>query len=52
MKELKSYLWTQWSTCNHPKYYRYFELWFNNLTNVQLDYFIAYMNGKKSPLTL
>lgn len=49
MKELKSYLWQQWSRCNIPKYYKYFEEWFAKLTDNQIEYFTAYMNGQKTP---
>lgn len=40
---------TVWSHCNMPKYYEYFEQWFDNLTSNQIDYFTAYMKGKKTP---
>lgn len=49
MKELKSYLWQQWFHCNIPKYYKYFEEWFAKLTDNQIEYFTAYMKGKKTP---
>ena len=48
MKALKSYLWQQWVACNHPKYYRYFEMWFANLTDYQIEYFLSYSAGKKT----
>ena len=51
MKELKSYLWQQWSHCNMPKYYKHFKQWFNNLTSNQIEYLTAYANGQKTPLT-
>ena len=52
MLGLKNYLWNEWRENNSPKYYNYFEEWYLGLTCNQIDYFIAYMNCKKSPLTL
>lgn len=52
MLGLKNYLWNEWRNNNSSKYYNYFEEWYLGLTCNQIDYFIAYMMGKKSPLTL
>jgi len=49
MKELKTYLQMQFKRSVHKKYLHLFEQWFNNLTNDQIMYFTAYMQGKKSP---
>ena len=46
---LKHYLWIEWCINNVPKYYQYFETWYNNLTPNQISYFMAYMNGGKTP---
>lgn len=48
MKQLKSYLWQQWAENNMPKYYKYFEAWFSNLTENQIEYFKAYAKGLKT----
>lgn len=52
MNDLKGYLWYEWTHSTLPKYYKYFEEWFNNLTDNQILYFTAYCNGKKSPYIL
>lgn len=36
---LKTYLQIRFIRDNIPKYYHYFQQWFNNLTNDQLYYF-------------
>lgn len=33
---LKDWLRNQWRFCNHSKYQKYFDLWYNNITNDQL----------------
>lgn len=31
------------------KYYKYFDEWYNNITDNQRLYYISYMNGSKTP---
>lgn len=49
MNNLKEYLWNEWRFSTHPKYYKYFEEWFSNLTKSQRLYLVAYSKGKKTP---
>ena len=49
MNGLKDYLRIQFTHSTLPKYYKYFEEWFSNLTDNQLLYYRAYMNGQKTP---
>lgn len=49
MDKLKEYLRKEFIYNTVPKYYKYFEEWFNNLTKNQLVYYTAYMNGCKTP---
>ena len=44
---MKEYLWEQWQRCNNPKY-KYFEMWYNNMTDIQKSYAIAWSNGLKT----
>ncbi len=46
---LKDYLWNEFRYNVHPKYYKYFEEWFSNLTENQILYYTAYSQSKKSP---
>jgi hypothetical protein len=39
MKDLHHYLEDQWRYNNHPKYQKYFEEWFKNLTVNQTHYY-------------
>lgn len=48
---LKEYLWNEFKYNVLPKYYKYFDEWFNNLTETQILYFTAYAEGKKTPYT-
>ncbi len=48
MEQLKQYLWIEFSHSNIPKYYKYFEDWFKNLTDNQISFYTAYMNGQKT----
>lgn len=41
---LEQYLREEWYKNNMPKYYKYFEEWFNNLTNNQIFYFTQSKN--------
>ena len=43
--DIKSFLEKRFHYGNIPKYYKYFEEWYNNLLPNQLDYFTAQMNG-------
>lgn len=45
---IKEWLWNEWKNCNSFKYYHYFDLWYNNLTEIQLQFFAAYSNGRKT----
>lgn len=38
-EQLKEYLWNEWKFNTQPKYYKYFEEWLNNLTDVQIIYY-------------
>lgn len=51
MPSLKDYLSTEWRYNVQSKFYKYFEEWFNNLTDTQISYFTAYMNGHKTCFT-
>jgi hypothetical protein len=48
---LKEYLRREFTYNTIPKYYKYFEEWFDNLTEEQKLYYECYMNGQKSPFT-
>ena len=39
MENIKQWLKTQWKYDNHPKYQKYFEEWYNNITDIQKQYF-------------
>lgn len=52
MKRLKEYLWNEWRHSNAPKFYKYFEEWFINLTDEQILWYAAYMKGDKTILDL
>ena len=49
MDKIKEYLQEQWKFCNHPKYYKYFEEWYANITGTQMMYFKCWSEGNKSP---
>ena len=49
--KLKEYLHTEWRYNVHPKYLKYFEEWYNQLTEKQRLYYNAYMDGNKTPFT-
>ena len=49
MEKLKQYLWVEFSHSTIPKYYKYFEEWFYHLTENQILFYTAYMNGLKTP---
>ena len=48
-ENLKMYLWNEFKINNLPKFYQYFEIWIENLTESQLRYYLAYSEGKKTP---
>lgn len=50
--KLIEYLKQEWKYNNHKKYQKYFDEWFENLTDVQILYFESFSNGKKSPFVL
>jgi hypothetical protein len=43
--KLKEWLRTRWRYDNHAKYQRYFEPWFENLTEYQMVYFYQQMKN-------
>lgn len=48
---MKDYLNKEFKYNTIPKYYKYFEEWYCNLTANQRLYLTAYSEGKKSPFT-
>lgn len=46
---MKDYLYKEFIYNTIPKYYKYFDEWFNNLTDNQKIYFEAYSKGNKTP---
>jgi hypothetical protein len=44
MVDLRDYLHKEWKMRNHPKYLKYFEEWFKNITENQIYYFTKEMN--------
>lgn len=49
---LKEYLYNEWRYNCYKKYLIYFENWYENLTENQKLYYIAYKNSKKTPFIL
>lgn len=49
MEELKEYLQKEFDRTVLRKYRHLFEQWFSKLTDNQIMYYTAYMQGKKSP---
>lgn len=49
MENMKEYLYNEWRRTIHPKYIKYFDEWFNNLTETQKLYFEVYSKGLKTP---
>ena len=47
--KLKEYLWNEWRYNVHKRFLKYFDEWYENLTDNQILYFNAYMKGLKSP---
>ena len=47
--DLREYLWNEFRYNVHKKFYKYFDEWYENITDTQRTYFTAYMEGKKSP---
>jgi hypothetical protein len=45
---MKEYLWEQWKRCNNSKYYKYFEEWYKNMTDIQKSFAIAWSKGLKT----
>lgn len=37
--DLKLYLYNEWVKNNNTKYHKYFDVWFNNLTDTQIFYY-------------
>ncbi len=46
--DLHEYLEHEWKWNNHVKYLKYFNEWERNLTQEQLRWYQAYMEGKKT----
>jgi hypothetical protein len=46
---LKEYLWNEFRYNVLKKYHKYFDEWYENITETQILYFEAYMNGDKTP---
>lgn len=44
--KLKEYIWQDFRKSNIPKYYKYFDEWYNNLTDIQKYYWGLRMSGK------
>lgn len=38
-QEFKEYLWIEWRNNNQSKYYNYFSIWLDNLTETQILYY-------------
>lgn len=43
---LKAYVWQDFRKNNILKYYKYFDEWYNNLTDIQKYYWSLRMTGK------
>lgn len=50
--ELKIYLQREWKYNVHKRYQKYFDLWYENITNEQIIFFNAWMRGNLSPFVL
>lgn len=46
---LKEYLWNEFRYNVLKKYHKYFDEWYENITETQRLYFEAYMKGSKTP---
>ena len=49
MDELYEYLKNEWRYNNHPKYMKFFDDWYNNLTEWQRKCYTIWMKGKLGP---
>ena len=45
---LKEYLWNEWRYNVHKRYLKYFEQWYDNITESQRQFFEAYRKGNKT----
>lgn len=45
---MKEYLLNEWRRTVHPRYQKYFEEWYKNLTPLQIEFFTAYSKGLKT----
>ena len=43
---IKEYIRRDFYLSNHVKYRKYFEEWFSNLTDIQIEFWIKRMNGQ------
>lgn len=48
-QSLKEYLWNEFRYNVLKKYYKYFDEWYENITENQRLYYISYMKGEKTP---
>lgn len=46
---LRQFIETEIRHTSHPKYYKYIDEYINNMTTHQLEYWKAWMKGKKNP---
>lgn len=51
-KELREYLEREWRYNVHKKYHKYFDLWYDNLTDTQVLFYSAWMRGSLSPFAI
>ena len=49
---LKEYLRKEWRYNCAAKYQRYFEQWFDNLTDIQIKQYSVWMSGKMGPFNI
>ena len=51
-EEMEEYLRKEFIHNTLPKYYKYFDEWFNSLLPTQIFYYIAYWMGNKTPFEI
>lgn len=51
-KELREYLEREFRYNVHKRYHKYFDLWYENLTDTQVMYYNAWMQGSLSPYAI
>lgn len=45
---LREYLWNEWKYNVHKRYLKYFDEWYENITEEQRQFFETYRNGNKT----